>query len=626
MCGIAGMVSLAERSRVYPDLVRSMMGRLVHRGPDESGCYVNDSRTSCLGHQRLRVIDLASGRQPLANEDGSVVLTFNGEIYNFRALRDELAQRGHRFRSQTDTEVIVHLYEEEGTACLERLKGMFAFALWDERAKKLFLARDRLGKKPVYYTVREDTLLFASELHALQSVLPLGLNIDEVALDHYMTFGYIPAPRTIYRHVKKLEAGQFLTVESGDLRLASYWQPPGPGRSEDEECASWGEAKEEVVHRLRAATARRMVSDVPVGCFLSGGVDSSTVLSFMAELSTSPVKTFSAGFPERDYSELDHARRIARYFGTDHHEFILEPCGVGMLDRLVRSFGEPLADSSAVPTWYLSELAGKSATVILTGDGGDELFGGYRWYRTGQVLGYLSFLPPWAARSGSSLASLRMPRLLKSAGKAAALLAMSPDRRYAAQRQMVSPETRQTLYSREFGVRAGGQALTWLANRYEQTELDDSLNRMMATDLRTYMAEDLLVKVDRMSMAHSIECRSPFLDVDLVQWALRLPASFKLNGSGSKLLLRAAIEDRFPAGSLDRPKQGFQVPLERWFRRGLQGIIADRVLHGPLARLEVFDPVGLRRIVHEHQSGDANHEACLWALVVLATWLDKHVT
>lgn len=597
-----------------------MTDRLIHRGPDEEGYFVNSSMTVSLGHRRLRIIDLTTGRQPLGNEDGSVMVAFNGEIYDFHRQREELLARGHRFQTRTDTEVIVHLYEDEGISCLRHLKGMFAFALWDEHSGALLLARDRLGKKPLYYVTHQGMLAFASELHALLAMPGFSREIDELALDQYFTLGYIPAPRTIYRHVKKLEAGHCIRVKAGCLHDEQYWMP----RSHSQETPDWEEAKLELVRRLRTATALRMVSDVPIGCFLSGGVDSSTVLSFLAELSSQPVKTFSIGFPEADYSELPYARTVARHFGADHHEFVLEPDGVGILDELVTHFGEPFADSSALPMWYLAQLTRKSVTVALTGDGGDELFGGYGWYQTSRMFESASFVPRWVAQAGSDLA-LSKPKLMRKVGKAAALLALSPGERHAALRQIVSPGVKTMLYSPEFLSCAGRSGHEWLAGQYNRIEADDPLNRMMATDLATYMAEDLLVKVDRTSMAHALECRSPLLDADLVDWVLGLPSSFKVSSKGAKRLLKEAVQDRFPTGFLDRDKQGFNVPVERWFRGKLRTVVTDRVLHGPLSNLGMLEPAGLQRIVDDHFTGRADHAATVWALLVFASWMDLYV-
>ena len=441
-------------------------------------------------------------------------------------------------------------------------------------------------------------------------------------MDQYFTLGYIPAPRTIYRQIKKLEAGHYLIVKSGSVRDQQYWAP----QSRSEEFGSFVEAKQSLIERLRTATALRMVSDVPIGCFLSGGVDSSAVLSFMAELSSQRVKTFSIGFPDEDYSELPYARTIARHFGTDHHEFVLEPDAISVLDEMVSHFGEPFADSSALPTWYLAQLTQKSVTVALTGDGGDELFGGYAWYNTGRLLGTAGWIPRWMTHFLADLATLPVHRSLKRIGKAAEMLALSPGQRYAAQRQTASPHIKKILYSRAFLDRSGKSALDWLAHQYDQVIADEPLNRMMATDLMTYMAEDLLVKVDRTSMAHSLECRSPLLDTDLAEWAVALPSAWKLNSFGGKRLLVEAVRDRFPKGFLDRPKQGFSVPLERWFRKGLREVVVERVVHGPLADMAYFAPDGVRAIVDEHFSGRANHQGLVWALLVLASWLEQSRT
>jgi asparagine synthase (glutamine-hydrolysing) len=627
MCGIAGMVSLTGRPLERPELVESMMKRLLHRGPDEGGVFMNPSRTVSLGHRRLRIIDLVSGRQPLANEDGSVHITFNGEIYGFQALQESLRARGHQFRTSTDTEVIVHMYEDDGQACLDKLKGMFAFALWDERTETLMLARDRMGKKPLYYTTHHGQLFFASELHALLAVPDLSHEMDDLALDQYLTLGYIPAPRTIYRHIMKLEAGHYLLVKSGHLHKFRYWGPQCVTR----ESLDWEEARQELLDRLRRATALRMVSDVPLGCFLSGGIDSSTVLSFMAELSSQPVKTFSIGFPEMEYSELSFARTVARHFGTDHHEFVVEPDGVGVLDDLVTHFGEPFADSSALPTWYLSQLTRKSVTVALTGDGGDELFCGYNWYRFSRMLDAVSFVPGNLARMISCLPTKSGPQIIRSLSKGAAMLTLSPGEQYAGQRQMVTTRLKETLYTPEFRTLTGRRALDFLADQYARITADDPLNRAMAADLSTYMAEDLLVKVDRTSMAHALECRSPFLDVDFVEWVLGLPSSYKLKmnrwkwpvRNGGKWILREAVRDRLPPGLLDRPKQGFSVPLEYWFRGELREVVADRVLNGPLGGLGWLSLPGIQRVVEDHFTGRANNAAAVWALLVLATWVDR---
>lgn len=623
MCGIAGIVSLTEQPLERPELVKSMLDRLVHRGPDEEGQYVNPTGLVCLGHRRLKIIDLSTGQQPMANEDGSVVVSFNGEIYGFQPLRDRLLKQGHRFRTKTDTEVIVHLYEEEGLACLQHLTGMFAFALWDDHARSLLVARDRAGKKPLYYTVHDGQFIFASELPALLVVPGLNRELDLQALDEYFTLGYIPAPRTVFQSIRKLEAGHSLLVHQGELRKEMYWYPrPGPTLD-----ITFTEAKSELLARLREAVAVRMVSDVPLGCFLSGGVDSSVVVALMAEQCSQPIRTFSIGFPEADYSELIHARTVARHFGTDHHEFVLDPSGLASFDELVTHLGEPFADASALPTWYLAQLTRKSVTVALTGDGGDELFGGYSWYRTARFLNVVgSALPQGILRFGATLAQGRWPDLVKKFGKAAALSAIPPAERYAAQRQVMNPEVRRFLYAPGFPCPDEPIGRRWLAEQYERCETGDSLTQAMAADLATYMPEDLLVKVDRMSMAHALECRAPLLDTKLVEWALRLPVHFKLDRRGGKVLLREAMRNRFPPGFLDRKKQGFSVPLERWFRGDLMGIAEERILHGPLMTLGLFSPSGLSRILREHNDGICNHEQTLYALLVLATWLREFRT
>jgi len=627
MCGIAGMVSLTDRPLEDVELVRTMMDRLVHRGPDESGVYVNETHTVCLGHRRLSIIDLHTGRQPLGNQDGSVTVAFNGEIYGFQALRRELEERGHHFRTATDTEVIVHLYEDFGEAALQRLTGMFAIALWDEDNQCLLLARDRLGKKPLYYAIGPNALVFASELDPLTAVPWLSRDIDEMALDRYLTLGYIPAPATIYAGVQKLEAGEYLIVRKGDLQRWRYWSlsavpPTSP--------VAWPDVKGELVRRVREATRVRLVSDVPIGCFLSGGVDSSIVLAMMAELSDRPVRTFSMGFAEEQYSELPYARTLARHFGTDHHEYVLEPNGVEVLDRLVSHIGEPFADSSCLPTWYLAEMTRKSVPVALTGDGGDELFGGYAWYRTGHFLNRLAVVPPAVWRGIGRLSSLLPGAGLRRVNRLANVLTLLPGGRYAWLRQQMSSEIKKRIYTPEFFARTQGEALGWLGQRYDAMPGDDSLNRMMAADLASYMAEDLLVKVDRMSMAHSLECRSPLLDSDVVTLALQMPSTLKIAGplmsmkprkpAGGKWILREAFRDRFPEGFLERPKQGFGVPLERWFKSHMRDLLYERVLSGTVLQSKRFNLKSLHGLVEEHVEGRANHAPTLWALLVLSSW------
>jgi asparagine synthase (glutamine-hydrolysing) len=575
-----------------------------------------------LGHRRLSIIDLSTGRQPIGNEDGSIQVSFNGEIYGFDAIRESLQSQGHRFQTHTDTEVIVHLYEEKGIDCLADLKGMFAFALWDDGRETLYLARDRMGKKPLYYARYGGVLYFASELHALLAVPGLSREIDTSALDQYLTLGYIPAPRTIYLNINKVEAGHYVVARHDELHVARYWEMQDRDDAARDRL-TYEEAKEELLRRLKTATALRMVSDVPIGCFLSGGADSSTVLSFMAELSSRPVKTFSIGFPDEDYNELRYARVVARHFGTDHHEYVVEPDAVGVLDEMVSHFGEPFADSSALPAWYLAQLTRKSVTVALTGDGGDELFGGYGWYETGRLLNAARWIPRWMAQPAAFLAAMPLPRALKRIGKVAQLLTLSSGGQYAGLRRLVTPDVKRILYRPEFFEKTGSSALDWLARQYDHVRVADPLNRMMASDLVTYMAEDLLVKIDRTSMAHSLECRSPLLDVDLVEWVVGLPSIWKLNAKGGKRLLLDAVKNRFPQGFLDRPKQGFSMPLERWFRNRLREVVIERVVHGPLAVIGVFDPAGIQSILEEHFSGRANHEALVWALLVLASWLEQ---
>jgi asparagine synthase (glutamine-hydrolysing) len=620
MCGVAGIVSLTSSTIMHGQRMSTALERLRHRGPDEEGIYINHGKTACLGHRRLRIIDLETGQQPLTNEDGTVVISFNGEIYDFVGLKEQLERKGHIFRTKTDTEVIVHLFEDRGISCLDALKGMFVFAIWDDRSGTLFLARDRIGKKPVYYASHAGMFGFASELPALLALLDLPRELDEIALDYYFTLGYIPAPRTIYQGVQKLEAGTCLTLREGRQDLHRYWMPEcRPGLD-----LTWDEAKHELERQLRNAVARRLVSDVPLGCFLSGGVDSSAVLAFMAEETSGPVKTFSIGFPDRDFDELKYARMVAHRYGTDHHEYVVEPDTVSILDKVVERLGEPFADSSALPTWYLSELTRKEVTVALTGDGGDELFGGYDWYETAQRLSRIAITPRTMLDALSRAGDRVGTGMVRKIGRAARLAAMDPARRYAAQRQIIREEVKRLVYSRDYADRTAAAAVDWLAHHYEaQPDACHPLNRMMAADLGTYMPDDLLVKVDRMSMAHSLECRCPLLDVDLVEWVLALPLAYKVKGSERKRLFKAVLRRRLPAAFFERPKQGFSMPLARWFRQELSRVVHERVLDGSSLISGLFNIGGIRLVLRQHLTGEADHSATIWALLVFSTWFDK---
>ena len=616
MCGIAGHISFSGEPD--PRQVTEMLSALAHRGPDDEGLV--RCGPALLGQRRLSIIDLSpDGHQPMSNEDGTVWITFNGEIYNFPALRRDLEQRGHRFRSATDTEVIIHLYEEYGTECVRRLRGMFAFAIWDGNRRQLFAARDRVGKKPLYYTETSHGLFFASEIQALYGVPGYARDLDYPALDLYLAHSYIPAPHTIVTGIRKLPPAHTLIATAAGLRIERYWRLSYGPKLE----IGFEDARDELLRRVEEAIRIRMVSDVPLGCFLSGGVDSSIVVALMARLSSQPVRTFSIGFDDAAYDETTHARRLAAHCATEHEEFRVTPDAVAVIPSLVRHFGEPFADSSALPTWYLSEMTRRHVTVVLNGDGGDELCAGYEWYRTGLTLGRLQrFLPGHLARLISRLVGARPHgSRLRRLSRLAELLGKTPAARFADLRTEVAATTRQGLYAPAFARRLERSAEQYIEELFTGSGSDDLLDRMLATDNLSYLPEELLVKVDRMTMAHSLEGRSPLLDHELMEYVARLPSRYKVRDGELKYLLKDAARDLVPDGFFRRPKMGFSVPLKRWFRDDLSGYARERILGGPLKELDLFRMEQVDLMLRRHGAGGEDASPLIWRLLILAEWL-----
>jgi asparagine synthase (glutamine-hydrolysing) len=614
MCGIAGELALRQDIDVRPEDVYAMTDALVHRGPDGFGFFLDPWRRVVLGMRRLAILDLHTGHQPIFNEDHSVVCIFNGEIYNFKVLREQLRRRGHEFRSASDTEVLVHLYEEEGVHLVNHLRGMFAFAIWDARKRLLLLARDRLGKKPLFYATVHDRLVFASELSALCHLDALPRDVDLDALDLYLTHSYIPSPYSIYRRVRKLPPAHYMIILNGAIDIRQYWRL--------QISPAWREPAQELTAQLQAkladAVRTRLISDVPLGCFLSGGMDSSSVVALMSEVSSSQVKTFSVGFSDETFNELPYARIVASRYRTDHHESVVHPDTIAVLPDIVRHFGEPFGDSSAVPTWYVSQMARRHVTVALNGDGGDELFGGYPWYRTASALGALAGKLPH--RLVAALA--RLPLIPGRARRLLSRLRMSPGARYASLRIFQTPAMRYRLYTSELANLCGLAAMQHLIDVYEQAH-GEPLARMQYTDILTYLPEDLLVKVDRMSAAHSLEARSPMLDHELLEFAVRIPSELKISSRRGKLILCDAMRDRFPPRFLDRPKMGFSIPAAHWLRNELREECYKRICGGTLAQTGWFNQHALRTLVDEHVNRRHDHSAQVWNLLVLAVWADQ---
>jgi asparagine synthase (glutamine-hydrolysing) len=607
-----------------------MTRSLVHRGPDDEGYYFNGF--VALGQRRLAIIDLVTGRQPMSNEDGCIWVTFNGEIYNFQELRARLTSLGHSFKTQSDTEAIVHGYEAWGLDCVRQFRGMFAFALWDERNRLLFLARDRLGKKPLYYTLADGHFLAASELQALLQHPGVRREVDPTALDDYLTYGYIPAPKTIFRGVYKLPPAHWLALRvlgGGGYRLSveRYWElayEPKLALTEEEAI----EGLEEV---LTEAVRLRMIADVPLGALLSGGVDSSTIVALMARIADRPVQTFSIGFDEQDFNELAYARAVAERYGTDHHEMIVRPDALEVLPKLVRHYGEPYADSSAVPTYYVARMARQFVTVALNGDGGDECFAGYDRYAGTLLAEQYRQLPgwlQWASRTFSRTIPEGLPQghRLRRIRRFLEAAALPSGLRYVRWVSTLPAERRQEIYTDEFRRELNGyRAEAWLLGlwtTFEQAGLHP-LDLQLAVDVHSYLPYDLLVKMDIATMANSLEARSPFLDHRVMEFCARLPVHYKMKMPTlrkRKYLLKRMAERLVPAENLYRRKMGFGVPVGEWLRGPLRSWLQDALLSSRSRLREYFRAEVLQAMVKEHIDRRRDHTYSLWALLWLELW------
>jgi asparagine synthase (glutamine-hydrolysing) len=621
MCGIAGQ-ALADGSSPDPQLIARMCAALVHRGPDSRGIHVD--RGIGLGIQRLRVIDLQHGDQPIFNEDGTVAVVLNGEIYNYAELRAGLQRRGHRFRSAGDTEVIAHLYEEQGPECVRSLHGMFGLAIWDARERRLVLARDRLGKKPLFYAQRAGSLTFASELNALMQDPAIPRELDHAALDAYLSYQYIPAPLSAFRAVRKLPAASLLVFgENGQARIERYWRLDYRRKLRLADPRDYDELIRE---QLRRAVRKRLVADVPLGAFLSGGIDSSAVVAAMAEASAQPVKTFSIGFSSDRFNELPRARLVAERFGTEHEELIVEPDAIELLPRIVEQYGEPFGDSSALPSFYLAQMTSGHVTVALNGDGGDESFAGYSHYAANLLLARLDRLPRslrmLLARAASALPdSGQVDSTLSRARRLAATIGLTPCERFAAYRSHLDGLDTDRLYSAEYR-RCVGDAHTDRAIEasWAGSLSEDELDRMLGVDVETYLSGQLLTKVDIATMAHSLEARSPLLDHELMEFAASLPSELKLRGGERKVALRNALRGWVPDEILDGPKQGFVLPLSDWFRGDLRDYARDILLDPAALGRGYFEPRAVRQLLDRHVRGGRDESRGLWTLLVFELW------
>jgi asparagine synthase (glutamine-hydrolysing) len=615
MCGIAGFVRLDQPAQASH--VQAMCNEIHHRGPDDEGVHVD--RGCGIGMRRLSIIDLSTGHQPISNEDGSVWIVFNGEIYNYQELRAGLMAQGHQFRTASDTETLVHLYEQEGMDGLKRLRGMFAFAIWDARRNRLLLARDRFGKKPLYYSVLPNGIWFGSEISCLRQA-GVPLETDPEALRLYFQFNYIPDPLTAYRAIRRVPAASWLTWQKGAVKQGRYWQMPAP-TAEPAGGLTHAEAVTRVRQKFDEAVRIRMIADVPLGAFLSGGIDSSSVVASMALQSPEPIQTFSIGFEESRFNELPYARMVAEKYATDHHEIVVRPDSIGIIQKFIKHFGEPFADSSAIPTFIVSEFAARTVKVALSGDGGDELFGGYTSLQEVQRLGALDSVPQ-SLRLLLSWISAKLPysaygkNFLHTMGRRSGL-----DRYFAFN---YSPyHMRSRLLRPEWMMPAESGFLAQILPNYILPADAGTLSQVMYWEATANLTGDMLVKVDRMSMANSLEVRSPLLDHELAELAATIPHAWKIAGGQGKRILLEAVGDRLPPALLNRPKWGFGVPLADWFRGSLREFLWDHVTAAPFLERDLVSPEFLRVLLEEHDSGRRDNSHWLWSLLVLSLWFQE---
>lgn len=625
MCGICGVYSYAGDPGINRPLLEAMTDTLVHRGPDEAG-YFTGARVG-LGHRRLSIIDLVGGQQPIFNEDRSKVIIFNGEIYNFQPLREFLLGKGHRFETHSDTEVILHLYEEVGDDCVNQLRGMFAFAIWDQTEQKLLLARDRLGVKPLYYALHGGRCLFGSELKAIIRDPAIPREIDPQALDEYLSLLYIPAPRTIFRQVLKLPAGHILTVTPEGAKLRQYWDLS----FEPMAVASEPELIRQLQEILFESVRIRLISEVPLGAFLSGGVDSSTVVALMAQLMQEPVTTSAIGFREDQFNELQYASMVAKRYRTNHHEYVVEPQVTRVVEKLSWHYDEPFADASAVPTYYVSKMAREQVTVALSGDGGDENFAGYRRYFYDRLENTLrGYFPGWMRRSVLGGLGRAYPKAdwLPKIFRAKTLLtnlSLSPVEGYFHTMTTFRAPLKAQLYTADYRASLNGSpgGLGLFEKYFRQARAADPLSVIQYVDIKTYLVDDILTKVDRASMANSLEVRNPLLDYQLMEFTARIPWHFKLRGREGKHILKQAVRTWVPDRVLCRRKMGFCLPVSQWLRGELAGFAEEHLEDLCIKNSGLFQPKFLRQLQREHRSGLHDHSSRLWALLMFSLWQRK---
>jgi asparagine synthase (glutamine-hydrolysing) len=631
MCGICGVAVRSDGFPVAPELMISMCRTIIHRGPDDEGIHIESGVG--LGTRRLSIIDLEGGHQPLGNEDETVWAAHNGEVYNFPEIRQELEARGHSFRTRTDTEVMVHAYEEWGPEFVTRLRGMFVTAVWDRPRRRLVINRDRLGIKPLYYTLLADgTLVFGSELKSIIVHPGVRRELDPAALDLFLTIEYVPAPHSIFKGIRKLPAGHQLVYTDGNVRIEKYWDLDGDSPKRRIGARDLPGVMDELYALLKESVKLRLISDVPLGAFLSGGIDSSTIVGLMRELGASPLKTFSIGFKDRSYNELAHARRIAELFETEHEEFILEPKALELTEMLVRHLDEPLGDFSIFPTYLVSKMARARVTVALSGDGGDEIFGGYEHYQA-QKLSGLPLAGPLARTTGSLVRRLPPSDKKKGAWNKLRRFVQAFDNpealRHLRWMMFLAEKDKRSLYSEDFVGKLGGltdlSRIEPFASLYGRMQGFDRTNAELYLDLKTYLVDDILVKVDRMSMAPSLEARVPLLDHKLVEFVFSLPGNLKVRGNETKWIFKKTMERLLPRETIYRKKEGFSIPIKHWLGAELRDMLLSYLSEKRIREEGLFNAATIQSMIKSHLDGRENFSHQLWALLVFEIWKDKYL-
>jgi len=626
MCGICGYLTWGEEV-VQENIIHQMCEVIRHRGPDDEGIYLE--KNIGLGMRRLNIIDLVTGHQPIHNEDNTIWVVYNGEIYNFQELRESLEKNGHRFYTRTDTEVIVHLYEEMGTRCLEKFNGMFSLALWDKKRSILFLARDRIGIKPLHYAKLNNQFIFGSEIKSILVHPEVKREVEPLSLSKYLTFEYIPAPHTIFKGIKKLLPGHFLTINQfGEIKIEQYWDI---NFTHELEIKKEKVYEEEILSLLKASVKRMLISDVPLGVFLSGGIDSSTITALMTKLIPGQVKTFSIGFEDKSFDESKYARQVAQYLGTSHYEDVLSPNKmIELVPTIAEVLDEPLGDASIIPTYLLSQFTRKYVTVALGGDGGDELFAGYPTYQAHRLALLYEKIPRVVRENLIKKAVMGLPvstadiSLDFQAKKFISGIPYSPEIRNYIWLGSFSPIEKKDLLSEEiYGKIKLSDSFEDLKMHLAKTNAQNPLDRLLYLDMKFYLQEDILVKVDRASMANSLEVRPPFLDHTFVEFVVKLPPQLKLKGLTTKYIFKKAVKELLPKGIACRKKKGFGIPIARWFKNELKGFVLDVLAEDKINREGFFNYAYIKRLLDEHFEGKKDNRKQLWTLLVFELWYDR---